>query len=68
MLGYFHVEDEEDRCRAATCDACRGYVKVVTSLSPLTAPQLLVADLATLHLDLVAAERGFFVPGHLEPT
>jgi FdhE protein len=60
-LGYFHVEGEEDRLRAATCDACRGYVKVISTLSPLSEPQLLIADLATLHLDLVAADRGFFV-------
>jgi FdhE protein len=61
-LGYFHVEGEEDRMRAATCDECRGYVKVVSTLFPLSPPQLLIADLATLHLDLVAAERGYFVP------
>ena len=61
-LGYFHVEGEEDRCRAASCDECHGYVKVISTLSALSAPQLLVTDLATLHLDLVAADRGFFVP------
>jgi FdhE protein len=61
-LGYFHVEGEEDRYRAASCDECRGYVKVVSTLSALSPPQMLVTDLATLHLDLVAAERGFFVP------
>jgi formate dehydrogenase accessory protein FdhE len=61
-LGYFHVEGEEDRCRAAICDECHGYVKVISTLSGLSAPQLLVTDLATLHLDLVAADRGFFVP------
>jgi FdhE protein len=61
-LGYFHVEGEEDRMRAATCDECRGYVKVVATLFALAAPQLLVADLSTLHMDLVAAERGYFIP------
>ncbi len=58
-LGYFHAEGEEDRLRAATCDECRGYVKVISTLSTLSPPQLLVADLASLHLDLVAADRGF---------
>lgn len=61
-LGYFHVEGEEGRCRAATCDECRGYVKLVSTLSPLSEPLLLVKDLASLHLDLVAGERGYFVP------
>ena len=45
--------------RAATCDECRGYVKMVTTLSALPPLALLVADAATLHLDLAAAERGF---------
>jgi len=61
-LGYLHVEGEEDRYRAGTCDACRGYVKWVSTIFALSEPQLLVADLATLHLDLAAVERGFFVP------
>jgi FdhE protein len=59
VLGYFSAVGEEGRYRAATCDTCRGYVKMVTTLGPLEAPQLLVADVATLHLDLAAADRGF---------
>jgi FdhE protein len=60
-LGYIHIEGEEDRYRAATCEVCHGYVKWVSTLFALTEPQLLVADLATVHLDLAAAERGFYV-------
>jgi FdhE protein len=59
LLGYFSVEGEESRYRAATCDACGGYVKMISTLGPLSAPHLLVADLATLHLDLAAAQRGY---------
>ncbi len=62
QLGYFHVEGEEARYRAATCAACGGYVKMVTTLSALGEPHLLVADLATMHLDLAAAERGYSTP------
>src|SRR5262249_45021716 len=58
-LGYLHVEGEETKCRAATCEECRGYVKMQATLFALSAPQLLVADVATLHLDLAAAERGY---------
>jgi FdhE protein len=61
-LGNLHVEGEEGRRRAATCEDCRGYVKALATLGPLSAPGLPVADLATLHLDLAAAERGYAVP------
>jgi formate dehydrogenase maturation protein FdhE len=57
-LGYFHVEGEENRYQAATCEQCRGYMKMVTTLAPLTEIELLVTDLATLHLDLAARHRG----------
>jgi FdhE protein len=62
-LGYFHVEGEEARQRTATCETCRGYVKMVTSLQELGPVQLLVADVTTAPLDLAAAERGFFIRG-----
>jgi FdhE protein len=62
QLGYLHVEGEEGKERAATCDACHGYVKMVSSLQELTGPGLLVKDVGTLPLDLAAAERGFLVP------
>jgi FdhE protein len=60
-LGFLHREGEETRFRVATCDACRGCVKMVTTLSALAPLALLVADVATLHLDLAAAERGYGV-------
>jgi FdhE protein len=61
-LGYFFVEGEEGKHRASTCDECHGYVKMVSAFGALTAPRLLVADVATLPLDLAAADRGFFPP------
>jgi FdhE protein len=62
QLGYLHVEGEEDRRRAAACEACRGYVKMLATLGPLSPAGLLVADVATVYLDLAAAERGYAVP------
>jgi FdhE protein len=62
QLGYFGVEGEESRYRVMTCETCRGYVKMATSLTPLSAPALLVANVATLHLDLAAADRGYSSP------
>lgn len=58
-LGYLHVEGEESSSRAATCEACHTYVKIVATLGELSPPRLLVADLATAHLDLAAGERGY---------
>lgn len=59
QLGFLHRAGEELRFRLATCDACRGCVKMVTTLSALSPLALWVADVATLHLDLAAAERGY---------
>lgn len=61
MLGYVYVESEETRYRAATCKTCRGYVKMIATLEPLQGTQLLVGDVATMHLDWIAAEQGYFV-------
>jgi FdhE protein len=58
QLGHFQVEGEEERWRAMACSNCKGYVKMTATLTPLTGPRLLVADAASLHLDLAAAERG----------
>ena len=57
-LGYLHVEDA-DHERAVTCEQCHGYLKVLASLAPLTPLDLVVRDLATLHLDMIALERGY---------
>jgi FdhE protein len=58
QLAYLFVEGQDSR-RVATCDQCHGYVKVLNTLVPIPAYDLPVQDLATLHLDLVALERGF---------
>jgi formate dehydrogenase maturation protein FdhE len=59
QLEFLHAEGEESRYRAAVCAGCRGYVKMVTTLSALPALHLPIADLVTLHLDLAAAQRGY---------
>jgi FdhE protein len=61
-LGLLHAAGEEAKYRAATCDACRGYVKTLSTLSALPPLMLLVEDAATMHLDLAAAERGYTSP------
>jgi FdhE protein len=61
-LGYLHVAGEENKWRAATCEECRQYVKMVSTLMPLSPLQLLVTDVATVHVDLLAADKGFSPP------
>jgi FdhE protein len=62
QLGYLSIEGEESKWRAATCDACRQYVKMISTLTPLSPLDLLVTDVATVHLDLLAADQGFTPP------
>jgi FdhE protein len=63
QLGSLHIEGEQDQRRLATCEACHGYVKMLATLGPLSQAQLLVADVATLLLDLAAAQRGYAASG-----
>ena len=51
-LHYLFAEGEQDRHRLSLCDTCGGRLKVVSTLAPLSAPGLIVAELATVHLDV----------------
>jgi FdhE protein len=62
LLGYLYVEGEEQKQRVATCDACQSYIKLRSTLIPFTPLQLLVEELALVHLDLIAMERGYLPP------
>ena len=45
-----------------TCETCRGYLKSVATLQAIPPFQLLLQDLETVELDLVARERGYVRP------
>jgi FdhE protein len=62
QLGYVQVEGEEQKQRAATCDVCHGYLKLRSTLTPLSVPELLVEEVALVHLDLIALEKGYAPP------
>jgi hypothetical protein len=47
------VEGQESRYRKVVCESCGSSLKVVSTLTPLSAPGLLVAELAMIHLDFV---------------
>jgi FdhE protein len=62
FLSSLRVPPDNSQSWAATCGACRGYVKMVSTARPLSGPQLLVMDLATMYLDVAAAEQGYSAP------
>jgi formate dehydrogenase maturation protein FdhE len=58
-LGYLYGVPRYADLRAEVCDKCRGYLKVIVSFHPTPADILPIEDLATLHLDYSALERGY---------
>ncbi|OGP68279.1 MAG: hypothetical protein A2169_02445 [Deltaproteobacteria bacterium RBG_13_47_9] len=56
-LHYFCGEGEET-CRIDLCDKCHQYIKTI-DLRETEDADLLLEDLATLHLDLIAIEKGY---------
>ncbi len=59
QMGTLSLEGEAEKYWAQTCEACRGYLKTVVSAEAIADDLLAVEDLATLHLDDAAAERGY---------
>lgn len=57
-LGYFTAEGEPGY-RVDICRKCSGYLKVVDSREKGEGLPLEIEDVATLHLDLLAAKEGF---------
>ena len=58
-LGYIQAEAGNEKVRVEVCDNCRGYIKVIATFAPTPPEMLPVEDLATLHLDYIAKERGY---------
>ncbi len=48
-----YFEGEQDRYRLNACESCGYAGKIVATLALLSPPSLLVADLASVHLDLI---------------
>jgi hypothetical protein len=53
-LHVLSVEEDQGRCRAVACDVCGGRLKVATTLVPLSAPGLVVAELGMMHLGFIS--------------
>jgi FdhE protein len=54
--------EAEQRFRISVCERCHGYLKVANSFDPPPAELLALDDVASLHLDVAAIERGYHRP------
>lgn len=61
LLGTLAVEGEQ-RFRIEVCERCKSYLKVGNAFDPPPAELLALDDVASLHLDVVAIERGYQRP------
>lgn len=60
-LHYFFEEGKEIY-RVDVCDKCKQYIKTVDSRKLNFEPDLELEDIATIHLDIMASEKGFKRP------
>jgi len=60
-LHYFYAEGDE-AYRVDICDACNQYIKTVDSRKLDYKPDLGLEDIVTIHLDILASEKGFTRP------
>jgi FdhE protein len=58
-LKHFSPESNRETARVEACDRCHTYLKVITAFVPSSPEMLIVEDLAMLHLDYIAEERGY---------
>ncbi|HEX9704629.1 MAG TPA: formate dehydrogenase accessory protein FdhE [Gemmatimonadales bacterium] len=61
-LGYFAPEGDGQTRKVEVCHTCKGYVKALTTVRAVPSWAVLLDDLSTVPLDLVALERGYHRP------
>jgi FdhE protein len=61
-LGSLEPDDRGEMLKVEICATCRGYLKSIASLQGFPAFELLLQDLETIELDLVALDRGYHRP------
>jgi FdhE protein len=61
-LGSLQPEGDEQLRRVETCETCHGYLKAVMTYGALSIRTLVLLDLTTIPLDLVAQDRGYARP------
>jgi FdhE protein len=60
-LGYLQGQ-REPRFRVEVCERCKGYLKAANAFEANALEYLLLDDLASIHLDMAALERGYARP------
>jgi FdhE protein len=63
-LGSLEPDDRGEMLKVETCATCKGYLKSLASLQGFSDFELLLQDLETVELDLVALDRGYRRPSH----
>jgi FdhE protein len=61
-LASLEPDDPGEKLKVETCATCRGYLKSIASLQGFSALELLLEDVGTVELDLVALERNYRRP------
>jgi FdhE protein len=56
-LRVLSAEEDQGKYHLFLCDSCGGQLKVITTLSALSPPGLIVAEFAMLHLDLLESQE-----------
>lgn len=58
-LTHLFEEKYREGMQLEACEKCKGYLKVIAAFSPTIVEFLAIEDLATLHFDCIAKERGY---------
>jgi FdhE protein len=61
-LGFLQPDDQGELLKVETCSSCQGYLKSIATLQGFPGFELLLQDLETVELDLVALDRGYSRP------
>jgi FdhE protein len=62
QLGSLEPDQQGEMLKVETCATCKGYLKSIATLQGFTPFELLLQDLETVELDLVALNQGYVRP------
>lgn len=61
-LGYMAPEEERESRRVVTCSSCRGYIKVLATVSPMGPGDIWRRELNSIELDVAATDGEYARP------